>query len=493
MKKTNVWMLTAALAVTVLLATSALAQTTRPAVEPGVKEVTATPGEYCGICESKRNVNELVPWMNWGFDIRAREEYIKNATLNQNATTGLGNEDLWTRIRPRLWTQIKPVEDLDLSVNARLIWEYWMICKPDTMPSTPDTVVTFDDLNVRWANIGDMPLAVTIGRQQMRFGDGWLIFEGTPGDGSRSVYFDAVRGTYTAEEMNTTFDAVYVENRGDSQDSLIPNFNETQAAGVKGRYTAENNERGIILYASNKSIQSTTIDPYFIYYHAGALEGAPGVEVPGTFADIYTLGLRVAGDMTDNIQGRAEGAFQFGNSQIGSSFAPESSSHSVCGAWGLNSRLTYNWHDELDTAAWGGYEVRSGGKDPAQDFNILWGRYPQWSDLYNGYVDSIDGRPASSSNLHRLYVGAGFTPCKPLTFQANYNLLFVYNDNVTSPAIADGSNCFRGQLVTALLKYQFSEHVAGHLQGEVFFPGDYYSNDNNDVALFARYEIVFTW
>lgn len=493
MKTTSVMvLLMAAVAATVMLAQPALGQQEKPGVPPGIQETTETPGEYCGICEARRNVNELAPWLNWGFDIRAREEYIKNPTLDDDASTGLGSEDLWTRVRPRIWLQAKPVEELDLSINARLIWEYWLVCKPDSSPSVPDTNVLFDDLNVRWANIGDMPLAVTVGRQQMRFGDGWLIFEGTPGDGSRTVYFDAIRGTYTADEMATTFDAVYVENRADTRDSLVPPFNNMGANDptAKGRYIAENNERGLILYAQNKSIQSTQIDGYFVWFHQGAGQGPTAASnTPDNAADIYTLGARVAGDMTDNIQARAEGAFQFGNNQIGS---VDGTSQSLCGAWGLNSRLTYNFHDDYETAGWAGYEARSGGEDPAENFNILWGRYPQWSDLYNGYVDRIDGRPAASPNLHRLYAGGGFTPCKPLTFQANYHLLFVDNNNVDSPAVTD-NGCFRGQLVTALLKYQFAEHIAGHLQGEAFFPGDYYSNDNNDVGFFARYEIVFTW
>jgi hypothetical protein len=43
------------------------------------------------------------------------------------------------------------------------------------------------------------------------------------------------------------------------------------------------------------------------------------------------------------------------------------------------------------------------------------------------------------------------------------------------------------------MKYQFNEHIAGHLQGEVFLPGNYYSDAANDVAFFGRYELVFTW
>jgi hypothetical protein len=32
-----------------------------------------------------------------------------------------------------------------------------------------------------------------------------------------------------------------------------------------------------------------------------------------------------------------------------------------------------------------------------------------------------------------------------------------------------------------------------HLLGEAFFPGNYYDDTKNDVAVFARYEVTFTW
>ncbi len=472
----------------------------QPGQEPGVKETEAKPQEYCGICEAKRNVNQLVPWLNWGFDVRLREEYLQNPALTENSSSA---ENLWLRVRPRLWVQARPVEDLDLSINARIVWEYWYITKPDSSVNSPDTQALFDDLNVHWGKICDTPLSVTIGRQQMRFGDGWLIFEGTQLDGSRTVFFDAARFTYDAsDEMNTIFDAIYVEDRANTNNGLVPAFNDIGPnASMKANPILPNNQRGIILYAQNKSVQSTQIDAYFIYFHegteyAGFVPGGfgngtfkpLGTSIDGTFADIYTVGARVAGDMTDNLQGRIEAAVQFGNQN----------DESMCGAWGMNSQLTYNFHDENQQAVWAGLEVRSGGEDPNENFNILWGTYPQWSDLYNGYVDTKTGEssPAESPNIIRPYVGYGLTPacCKALSFQFNYHLLFCYNNNMSGlPGFSSGQQYFRGQLVTALMKYQFCEHIAGHLQGEGFFPGNFYEDSNNDPAWFARYELVFTW
>ncbi len=43
--------------------------------------------------------------------------------------------------------------------------------------------------------MGGMPLTATVGRQDIIEGVGWLVMDGTPLDGSRTVYFDAARFT----------------------------------------------------------------------------------------------------------------------------------------------------------------------------------------------------------------------------------------------------------------------------------------------------------
>ena len=51
----------------------------------------------------------------------------------------------------------------------------------------------------------------------------------------------------------------------------------------------------------------------------------------------------------------------------------------------------------------------------------------------------------------------------------------------------------RAFALTGLLKYRYNEHVSGHLVAEVFLPGDYYDRTRNDVAVFLRYQVVFSW
>jgi hypothetical protein len=443
------------------------------AAKPAANELAAKPEDYCGICESRKTVNQLLPWMTWGADERLRWEYRVNATtLNGDADN---TEYSYQRFRTRLWTSIRPFEpfgvakdQLDLGINARVVWEFFNYCQPEYRNGIPDSDATFDNLNVTWKKVLGLPATIVAGRQDIRLGDGWLVLEGTPLDGSRTTYFDAIRLTVDPDEKNK-LDLIYIENKADT-DMYIEPFNDI------GRVIAENDERGIIAYWSNKSLEKTQIDGYFIYYHAEEVDSS------NTNADIYTVGSRVAGALDDNWKYRAEGALQFGNNE----------GTSICGAYGVNSRLTYEFNDDRKSAAYLGYEIRSGDDDARKNFNILWGRYPQWSDLYSGYLDTMEGPPAASENYHRVNLGYTFKPSAKTTLLANYNLLFAYENNMSAAGFSS-DGCLRGQLVSGLLKYDFNEHLSGHLLGEVFFPGDYYTKDKNDVAFFGRCEMVLTW
>ena len=50
-----------------------------------------------------------------------------------------------------------------------------------------------DNLYIKWTLPGRVPFTVTAGRQDLNFGEGFVIADGTPGDGSRSYYFNALR------------------------------------------------------------------------------------------------------------------------------------------------------------------------------------------------------------------------------------------------------------------------------------------------------------
>jgi len=434
------------------------------------------------------DVKNPTPWWHWGFDQRMREVYANNfITLSKDA---VGHEKLFTRQRSRLWNNFTLNEDV--KVNTRLVWEWRIWCKSNEGSlANPSSVewdeALFDHLNVEYNNAFGMPLDLKVGRQDVIFGNGWLVLDGTPLDGSRTIFFDAARATYRLEDYDTTVDLVYIEQESES-DQFIEPFND------QDRGLHEQDERGVILYVTNKSLEKTQIDGYYIFKH-DELADSPAANFPPFWAhesDIHTLGARTVHSFDDHWQGRAEFAQQMG----------EQDDATLC-AFGFNSRLTYsaldNWNNKLRV----GYEYLS-GDDPStgtdEGFDPLWARWPQWSELYI-YTYLTETRIAETSNLHRIQFGWDADPTEKIHLCNEYNLLWAAENaggNPIAGGIApngghSGSGKFRGQLLATKLIYKFTPHLSGHLWGEYFFPGNFYTDDRNDPAVFLRYELMLTF
>jgi hypothetical protein len=73
----------------------------------------------------------------------------------------------------------------------------------------PDEVI-FDNFYVDLKKPGGAPVDFRIGRQDLigQYGEGFLISDGTPGDGSRTFYFNAVKAAW-AVNGEITFDMIY--------------------------------------------------------------------------------------------------------------------------------------------------------------------------------------------------------------------------------------------------------------------------------------------
>jgi len=403
---------------------------------------------------------------SWGADQRWRNEYFNNAITLDNSTPG--HEYQFWRYRTRLWTSYQPT-DLGIELNARLIWEgrhYW---QPSSQNEWDNGYGLFDRLNIK-LKPQDTGLTLTLGRQDIMLGDGWLVMDGTPLDGSTSICFDAVRLTWNVKNIQTVFDAILIDNSA-KQDHWLPPI----GIDNDSRLLAEQDERGAILYVSNKSIEKLTLEPYLIYKndHARAANGTNG--------DIYTLGQRVVYDFDEHWTFRAEGAGQFGHKN-GQELA----------AWGALSRLTYRFNDSMNNQLKLNFEALSGDHpDTAQNeaFDPLWGRWPQWSELYV-YTDIPETRVAQTTNLVRLGPGWQFQPFKKLTVSADYNALFAMDTPLEGTKIF-GNGDFRGHQIDAKAEYKFNRYLSGHLLGEYFVPGDYYTK--SDSAVYLRAELVFTF
>jgi hypothetical protein len=211
----------------------------------------------------------------------------------------------------------------------------------------------------------------------------------------------------------------------------------------------------------------------------------------GYTADLYTPGIRVAHKIDENWKLRGEGAYQFGSSDKAGDGRADVS------AFGANGAIQYFTHDTMDNNFRLQYEFLSGDDpDSAQyeGFDILWGRWARYSDVYAN-VSALDqnGRAGDFTNLHRFGPGWSFKPCEKTEIATDYYLLFADQSQGEVNTQTSDNGLFRGQLITSVLTYKFNKHIAGHLQGELLLPGNYYSNNNDDIATFVRYQIVLTF
>ena len=174
------------LGLAVLFAASAVTQAqTTPA---------ASPPQSSAFEDFVKQAKNPTDWLTWGADLRLRSEYVNNAATLSSA--GAQHEVDYFRFRGRFWTSITPVTNLTL--NARLAAEprEWM--EPATSfpfsprPYTPHTANEglewrygiLDNLNIQWKKPFDLPVTASVGRQDIFLGDGWLVGDGTPEDGS---------------------------------------------------------------------------------------------------------------------------------------------------------------------------------------------------------------------------------------------------------------------------------------------------------------------
>jgi len=435
-------------------------------------------------------------WLSLGADLRVRNEYMDNIITLTEANP-LSEQDV-IRIRGRLWASATPISNVSLNVRfsgeprqwidpafagqyagrTGMEWRYGIL----------------DNLNVKWTNAFGLPLLITAGRQDIMMGDfwnWWLMTDGTPGDGSWTFFYDAIRLTYDAKDLKTKADFMYIYNNA-MPDEWIPTL------GRSGEHTPpytdlEQNEQGVVVYLSNKSIKNMQIDPYFIYKRDNRERSN------GDDADIFTLGAKITGTPAENWSYSLEGAYQFGEKQDPTAKVPVSQTgERDIAAFGANARLSYLCKDPRNNQFHLVYEYLS-GDDPSTEndemFDILWGRWPRMSELYlYSYIYETSGKVAQWNNLHRIGGGWTMAPMNGMHLGVYYNALFAPESVPTrtvAPALFTMDGDFRGHYLQAVLKHQFSKRLAGHLWGEWVWAGDYYAT--RDLFTFLRAELLFTF
>ena len=478
------------MATLVLAGAASWSQTTTAAV---AKPAAPPPSAFQEWVKQTKNPTD---WLTWGADLRLRNEYYNNAmTLSKSVPL---NEQDYFRFRARIWTTVTPVTNV--AINGRLAAEprEWM--KPSSAGAYRGQsgmewrYGIADNLYVKMTNVFNEPIALSVGRQDILLGDfydWWLVADGTPGDGSWTFFLDSARLTYDVQEIKTKFDLMYISQVA-QPGGRIPTIGDSSAYAL-----TEQDETGVILYASTKAVENMTVDGYFIW------KGDDQVLANGDNADIYTLGAKITGTPAEHWQYSVEGAYQFGHKQDPTVVYPINvgTQDRDISAYGGKVKASYLVKDKLNNQVSLVGEFLSGddpdttGKD--EMFDILWGRWPRWSELYiYSYIYETGGRGSQLNNLGRVGPSWSFNPFKGTTVSAMYNALFALQDTPTrrigpSATLFSYDGNFRGHYLQAILKHQFNKHVSGHLWSEFVWEGNYYNQ--RDLMTFLRAEVLLTF
>ncbi|HVM60035.1 MAG TPA: alginate export family protein [Verrucomicrobiae bacterium] len=499
---------TAAMLASAFVATAAVAQTTIPATETNAS--SATPTAVWRFDEFAKQLKNPTVALSWGGDFRVRDEYFNNAmSLSSDPhfspLFGTGHEQEYFRFRGRVWASFFPTNAVTL--NLRLAAEPREFLKPafsDTFFNSTGMQWRYgivDNFNLQWKKPFDLPATVTVGRQDIFLGDGWLVGDGTPEDGSFTYFLDSLRLTCKLDEIHTTIDAIGILQYA-RPDAWMPTFGPsgTVPGQPAGLLLTDQDEKGAILWIANKSVPEANVDGYFIYKHDTRLNNPPPADF-GDNADIYTFGGRISGLALNHWKYSAEGAYQFGRKQEQDEFLTtyDTSIFHEIRAGAVNSKLTYlfkdDWNDQLSLS----YEFLSGdnphtGTD--EMFDVLWGRWPRWSEMYNIYSYVPETRVGQTANLHRIGPTWNVTPAKNLDFSLSYYVLLADEDTPTRTLVFTQQSftdhgSLRGNYLQAILKYKFNQYVSAHLWSEFLWEGNYYSKQQ--MMDFLRAEVMFTF
>ncbi|MGI6457220.1 MAG: alginate export family protein [bacterium] len=452
--------------------------------------------------ESAESVEEIKPQtrlvgpggtLGIGGDIRFRSLYFDNLWDFDSASDGDQREVI--RFRPRVYFDWKPTDNIEAYVRFTKEWFYG---QDEEMPGydveAKDLLV--DNAWGEFRNMFDTGLTLRVGRQDLIYGEGFVILDGTPFDGSQTTSFDAVKLSWAHDFGSTDF--------------LYSKLHEND-------FEAADDEDFYGIY--NKfSLWEIGLEPYLLARNKN-LDALAGVAPqasnpmfdPSPEENTYLAGMRVTKsvEVADGVKLdlAAEGGKQWGKvdfkdmdalpDALEFSRAPGSTVEDR-DAWGglLSGTVTLShvlWNPSIRAA----FSYMSGDDPSTEDYegwDDFYAQWPKYSELYvYTLYDGFKGRTGINdpdigvwSNMMIPELMLTVRPNDKLTQSLRY--LYFLAEEETGPGNGDE----RGHNLQWLTNYVFNANLSSHILVEWFAPGDYYA-DGADDALFARLQLMYSF
>lgn len=402
------------------------------------------------------------PVFDWGFDLRLRQEYIRNGFDLSSARA-----DDWNsiRVRSQLRGTLRPHEGWLLQAVLNNEHRHWLkSTRGYENEEFEINELVFENLFLRARRIGGTPLGFSAGRQNLFYGEGFVCWDGGPLDGSRTAYFNAllVQAQFGARSL----DIHLLSNP--RRDDYMPVINDL------GQAMIEWDERGAGVYYSDDSFAGRRLEGYYFFKHE-----RPGGGLPG--GDIHALGARAAGAAFGEVTFGLEGAAQFGSRGT--------AERRACGGY-LYAKWRAPLQRPLELSLGGIY---LSGDDPDTEvyegWNPLYARWPKWSELYI-YTLVNERGVAYWENLSSGWFGVSAGHGERVSLDLKVYMLWAPEPPPDPSGPIFGGGGYRGTLSVLRCDWRLRKNLWGHLLWEVMRPGDFYAGASDSMH-FLRWEVYF--
>lgn len=380
------------------------------------------------------------------------------------------------------------------------------------------------DIDLAYVNLKEFlysPLSLTLGRQELRYGNALIVGDpdtnnlsttsalgaganGSLGDLSLRKAFDSVKAVLNYDPL--VVDLVYAK----IAEATITGSNandDVNLYGVNANY-AMSSETTLEGYLFSKTRGSNSAGFTAAQRTAGALANAPTKH-----DSVHTVGGRAVNTSIKNLTAQAEAAFQFGSYNpaydINANVGAENRQRE---AWAAQVVANYDLKDVLLTkynpSVMGSYTYLSGEKNT----RIQGGTYKGWDPMFEDQtLGHLINRIMGYTNAQIATLSGKVTPMEDVTLNVDYVTLWLNKgfpsdgglDRRTNASnlrgVAGGAIYFMtedkhlGQEVDATLTYDYTEDVQFSLLGGLFIPGDAFhkNNDNNATELIGSMKVTF--
>lgn len=411
-----------------------------------------------------------VPTLPGGF--LGRPGAVKAKTKNQ------------FRVRPSLWFEMKETDKW--RIYARVTDEMRACTAQKSHVNSFPGELLLDNLYFEGKDFLDGLVDVKIGRQDIYrlYGLDHIFVDGTPGDGSRTLFSDMAAVKFKFDEK-MTLDLFALYNR--DQEELRWGTRRSRRIsktgfGVGDREMDDWGFGGVL----GSSADAVDINLFYIQKNTASFRRS-GIKIPRRQVNLF--GVKVSPRWTENFTTPMEAMAQVGRTGSGEALC------AWAGYAGFDWRPGEGLIGERITPFWnGGVLLLSGDEDTSSEFGGKSAWDPMW---YRGVDDS-------EMFLYGSLYGCGWWS-NMINVKTSFGLDFgrLHSAKITlGPMFAEtrdgaggGNGAYKGFL--SQLRYDFpllldaeekrGIQIFGHLLAEFFNPGDYFATDKP--AYFVRWQI----